>query len=361
MLTRRRETGSRRHVRTLAAVVLAAGLLPGCQHRPVRLDPAPPRPVWPPPPDPPRIEFVSSIFTPSDLGIRKNWFVRFVSWALKGRERAGMARPYALSVGPDGTIAVADPDAFSVHVYDVAGRRYRRLNEADGGPLLAPVGVAIDLERRIYVADSSRAAVFRYDAEGRWIDTLGRDRLLRPTGLAFDRDARVLYVVDTLAHRIVGFDKAGNVVVEFGQRGRGDGEFNYPVAIAVDRSGRLYVTDSLNFRIQVFDRTGRFLFAFGGSGTAPGRFDKAKGIALDADGHIYVVEGLHDVIQVFDAEGRLLTVVGTTGTGPGEFGLPAGIHIDRDNRILIADSANHRIQILRYLGAPGPAPGGGGS
>jgi sugar lactone lactonase YvrE len=270
-----------------------------------------------------------------------------------------MARPYGLSVGPDGTIAVADPDAFSVHVFDVARSRYRRLREADGRPLVSPVGVAFDGLGRIYVADSVRSAVFRFDREGRWEDTLGGDgELLRPTGLAFDPQRKVLYVVDTLAHGLVGYDANGGRVLAVGSRGRGDGEFNYPVAVALDRSGRLYVTDSLNFRIQVLDSSGRFLHAFGGPGTEPGSFDKAKGIALDADGHIYVVEGLHDVVQVFDPEGRLLTVVGGTGVDPGEFGLPAGICIDSSNRILIADSANHRIQILRYLGEPEKAGGG---
>jgi sugar lactone lactonase YvrE len=264
-----------------------------------------------------------------------------------------MSRPYAVTSLPDGSLAVADPDARSVHLYDARRVKYRRLLEAEGSPLVSPVGVASDGRGRIYVADSVRAAVFRFAADGKWLDTLGGGgALLRPTGLAFDRERGILYVVDTLAHRVVGFDDAGHRTFLSGRRGSNDGEFNYPVSIALDREGNLYVGDSMNFRVQVLDRTGRFLHAFGRAGTATGSLDKTKGIALDRDGHVYVVEGLHDVIQVFDRAGQLLTVIGGTGSGPGEFDLPAGIDIDEDGRILVADSANRRIQILRYLGDP---------
>jgi DNA-binding beta-propeller fold protein YncE len=299
------------------------------------------------------------VSVPADLGIQHNRLVRFLDQLVRGRRREGMARPYAVTVAPDGSIVVADPDARSVHLFDTARTKYRRIREADGAPLVSPVGVACDGHGRIYVSDSMRAAVFVFDGEGSWTGTLGGGGgLLRPTGLAFDREREVLYVVDTLAHKIVGFDAAGNRVMEVGGRGAGDGQLNYPVSVAVDREGNLYVGDSMNFRVQVLDRSGRFVRAFGAAGHVPGSFDKAKGIALDRDGHVYVVEGLHDVIQVFDAAGALLTIVGGTGSGPGEFELPAGIHIDDAGRILVADSANHRIQILRYLGDPERGEGG---
>ncbi len=345
--------------RALVVPVLAL-LLCACARPAVRHVPEGPRPAWPPPPDPPRIEWLQSVSVPADLGIQHNRFVRFLDLLVRGKRHEGMARPYAVAEAPGGTIAVADPDGRSVHLFDPAHTKYRRIRKAGGEPLLSPVGVAADGQGQIYVADSVRAAVFRFDAEGRFVDAIGGSAgLLRPTGLAFDREREILYVVDTLGHRVVGFDAAGTRVMEAGHRGTGEGEFNYPVSVALDREGNLYVGDSMNFRVQVLDPAGRFLRAFGAAGQAPGSFDKAKGLALDRDGHVYVVEGLHDVVQVFDAEGALLTVVGGTGNGPGEFDLPAGIHIDDSGRILVADSANHRIQILRYLGDPGN--GGGGS
>ncbi|MFQ5876449.1 MAG: 6-bladed beta-propeller [Acidobacteriota bacterium] len=335
-----------------ATMLLLAGL--ACQHKAPRDELALPRLVWPPPPAPPRIEHIGSFREPSDLGIRRNWLSRLFTALAGTRRPTAMVRPYGIAVTPEGRIAVADPGARCVHLYDPGRPRYRRVRSAANQRLVSPVGVAIDPRGRIYVADSFRRAIFRYGPKGEWLDTLGEEEgLVRPTGLAFEPVRGILYVVDTGGHRVLGFDAEGNRVLEFGRRGSGPGEFNYPAAIAVGPSGDLYVTDSMNFRVQVLDPGGRFLGSFGGPGDGPGDFDKAKGIALDADGHIYVVEGLHDVIHVYDGGGRLLTVLGGTGSGRGRFWLPTAITIDGAGRILISDSANRRVQILRYLGEPG--------
>ncbi len=332
-----------------ALLVLAA-----CAHRAPRGGADLRRPAWPPPPASPRIEWVGSVRLPSDLGIRKSPLARFFSYLAGTRKATAMLRPYGVAETPEGDLVVADPGARCVHVYRQRRSRYVRLERSGRGePMVSPVGVAADPQGRIYVADSHRRTIERYGGEGEWLDTLVPEGDLgRPTGLAFDARRSRLYVVDTGRHRIVGYDSSGRRVFESGRRGSGDGEFNFPVAVAVGPSGNLYVTDSLNFRVQILDGEGRFAGSFGKEGRTPGDFDKAKGIALAPDGHIYVVEGLHDVIQVYDGEGRLLAVLGGTGSEPGQFWLPTAISISGSGRILIADSANRRVQILQYLGDP---------
>lgn len=323
----------------------------------VRRTPADPAPseqvVWPPPPAPARVSYITSFRTPEDIGIRKAWLRRFFSYLAGAGSRPELIRPYAITVTADGQIAVADPDARSVHVFDQADGTYRRIVKGGAGGMGSPVGVAADSSGRLYVSDSALARVDRFDRKGRFIDSIGgENEFLRPTGLAFDRSRRLLYIVDTLAHRLQVYDEKGNHVRSIGTRGDGDGEFNFPVAVAVGPEDRVYVADAMNFRVQVLDSSGEYLGSFGSPGTQPGSIDKAKGIAVDRDGHIYLVEALHDVIQVFDTSGNLLTVLGGTGTGPGEFWLPSGIFIDGDDRILVADSANRRVQVLKYLGEP---------
>lgn len=309
--------------------------------------------AWPAPPAAARIEFVRSFRKPADLGIRKNWVARFFRRLGSGRRAPEMKRPHGVAVGGDGTVLVADPESRCLHIFDPQRSRYHRVEEAGGRRLESPIGVATDGAGRIYLSDSGRRELLRFDSRGRWLDTLADGRQLqRPTGLALDSRLGVLHVVDTLGHRILSFDLDGNRLREIGRRGNGDGEFNFPVAIAVDGRGRLFVSDAMNFRIQILDPEGRFLGSFGRAGDGPGDFDKTKGIAVDAAGHIYVVEALHDVVHVFDMEGRLLTVIGGTGTRSGEFWLPAGIHIDGQARIWVSDSANHRVQILKILDPP---------
>lgn len=338
---------------TAVACILLTTCVPACStHRPLEPEFSGPRLVWPAPPAQPRLEYVRSFRTPRDLGIRSSWFARLVSYLIRGRTRHGMVRPYAVATDAEKLIAVADPDSRCVHLYDLERSRYHRIIQANDEPLASPVGVAIDPQGWIYVSDSHRRAILRFDFKGKWINSFGLGELVRPTGLAFDAQRRILYVTDTLGHKILTYSAEGKSLASFGTRGLQPGAFNYPVAVAVDGEGHFYVNDSMNFRVQIFDASGEHLGSFGQPGRQAGDFDKTKGIAVDREGHIYLVEALHDVVQVYDQSGRLLTVLGGTGTGAGEFWLPTGISIDANGRIFVADSANHRIQIFRYLGTP---------
>jgi len=354
----RRQNAPARPLASILVLVLLVPASAACAGRSTEMVHSGPAIYWPPPPSPPRIEYLLSFAVPEDLSIKTSWFKRFFSYLARGRRSVDMIRPYAITVDPEGRIAVTDPDARCVHLYDPVRSRYDRLCEANGEAFISPVGIAADDQGTLYVADSARRRVFRRDRKGRWLEPLGSDDgLLRPTGLAYDGRRGLLYVVDTVANEVKGFDAAGTLVRSFGGRGRGPGEFNYPVAVAVGPEGRIFVTDSLNFRVQIFGPEGDFAGAFGKPGSTPGCIDKPKGIAIDRDGHVFVVEALHDVVQVFDVEGRLLTVIGGTGTGAGEFWLPAGIYIDARDRIFVADSSNRRVQVLRYLGDGVPAEG----
>lgn len=331
---------------------LLAACLAACAGRQADLSPGPSVSIaWPPPPAEARIEFVRSFASPEDLGIKKAWIKRFFSYLARGRSDRRMHRPYGVTSTREGIIAVADPDGACVHLFDTRRSRYEMLTGPKSRRFLSPVGVAAGPEGALFVTDSVLGLVFRYQGDGRWAPPLGGEGALeRPTGIAWDGATERLYVVDTGAHRVTVFDRAGGKLRDLGRRGTKPGEFNYPVAIAVGPGGRLFVSDSMNFRVQIFRTDGTFEKAFGRPGASPGEMDKSKGIALDGDGHVYLAESLHDVIQVFDETGRLLTVIGGTGSAPGQFWLPSGLHIDEDGRILVADSANGRVQILRYLG-----------
>ena len=58
------------------------------------------------------------------------------------------------------------------------------------------------------------------------------------------------------------------------------GAFDSPTGIAVS-GDRVYIADSGNHRIKVFDVHGTPLFAFGRPGTGEGQFDHPAGIAMD--------------------------------------------------------------------------------
>ena len=332
----------------IVGAMLGALLLAACAVNTV----APPAPVrvWPPPPDPARIQYVRSISAPEDLGIRKGFFRRLLEWVIGADEDERLIRPVSVLVSPAGTIYVGDPGVKGVHRFDVRGGTHTVIRRDREQPLPSPVGLAMCGDDLI-IADSALGGLFRVASGSEFAQPLALDDGLRqPTGVDCERSTGRLTVVDTGAHQLRVYARDGRLVETRGQRGEADGEFNYPTMLWRDAGGMLWVADSLNFRIQRFDDDGRFLGKFGHLGNATGDLSRPKGVATDRAGHVYVVDSLFHAFQVFDAQGRLLLNIGQQGSEPGEFWLPTGMFIGPDDMIYVADSHNRRIQVFRYVG-----------
>jgi sugar lactone lactonase YvrE len=299
--------------------------------------------VWPAPPQRPRIKFVRAFRDPRDLKIAEPLFGQLWN-LLAGEKNRAMTKPYALAVdGPK--VAVSDPGAFAVHIYDTKARTYTRITDGESEPLRSPVGVAFGHDR-VYVADSELAKVFAYDDGGEFLFAIGG--VARPTGLAYDRGGRRLYVADTMAHRIAVFNDEGAPLFVFGDRGGQAGEFNFPTHLRV-RGDRLYVNDTMNFRIQIFELDGNHLRTFGTHGDGSGNFAQPKGVGVDSEGNIYVADAMFDRVQIFDPNGRFLLSFGGNGSVVGTFWLPGGVFVE-DDLIYVADSYNRRVQVFQFMG-----------
>ena len=336
-------------VRVAWAIVALAGMA-ACVVGPAprRWDDVDVRMVWPDPPERPRVEYVGAIRSAEDLTPQRGWLARLKDLVLGG-EPTAMVKPVAVARNEAGLLVVADPSIPTVHFFQLEQMKYRRLGEQLASRLGAPVGVAVDDEGRVYVADSVRGTVFVLDQDRELVLEIGGGSLRRPTGLALSPEQDRLYVVDTLACRVVTFDRMGRQVGSFGERGVGPGEFNAPTHIAVGPDGRISVSDSLNFRVQIFEPDGTPVAAFGKPGDGAGSFARPKGIASDSLGRLYVVDAAFENVQVFSSDGRLLLVFGAPGTASGEFNLPTGMFLDKQGLIWVADSFNKRVQAFRLL------------
>jgi DNA-binding beta-propeller fold protein YncE len=307
--------------------------------------------VWPLPPDPPRIRFVTAYYGLNDFKKKNGRWKSMLLGPDQDQHVERLMKPYGVAAARDGRVFVTDTAARRVFVFDPTRRAVGFIGEKGAGKIVKPVGVAVDDSGTAFVADATLKRVFGYGPDGELAIAIGHDgELQNPSGLAIDRERRQLYVADAKKHQVLCYSAAdGSFIRAIGKRGVEQGEFNFPTNLTVDRDGQLYVADTLNFRIQVFDAAGTFVKSIGSQGDGPGHLNRAKGVGVDSEGHIYVADTSFNNFQIFDAEGRILLFVGATGTGPGEFLLPAGLFVDDEDRIYIADQGNARVQVFQRV------------
>lgn len=304
-------------------------------------------PVWPPPPEAPRVVYVRDISRPADIGSKPFVLTRLANLITGVRKDAGaLEKPFGLALDETGNLVVTDTGASLVCMLDIAHKKWSRWESVSKARFVSPVS-AVRHGGITFVAESALGKVVAFDDKGRLQFSITQE-LERPSGLAIS--AEKIFIADAQRHQVVVCDLRGGFITKFGRRGSGPGEFNFPTHICADDRGRIYVTDSLNCRIQVFDASGQFQRSFGSAGDGPGYFTRPKGVAVDRFGHVYVVDAVFDNVQVFDQEGRLLMNWGEAGQGPGQFWLPNAIAISPAGEIYVGDSYNHRIQVFRYIG-----------
>ncbi len=205
-------------------------------------------------------------------------------------------------------------------------------------------GLRVDAGRNLWITDIGGHQVFKFDAQGKLLMTLGmkdkpgdgRDQFNKPTDVAFAANGD-FFVTDGYGNnRVVKFNKEGKYLKEWGTQGKGVGEFNLPHAIVIDAAGRLYVGDRENNRVQLFDGDGKFLAVWKESGAPYGLF-------LHGD-RLYVADGRAGWVMVLDAHGKPIGRIGSKGTAVGQFKMPHMLCVDADGALYVAEVDNKRIQ-----------------
>ncbi|MFQ5442676.1 MAG: 6-bladed beta-propeller [Thermodesulfobacteriota bacterium] len=330
-------------------VLFAIIIVAGCSSTPVTEEEQPSQKalIWPDPPAPARISYTMSISRPEDIGLKKGIFKRMLEFVL-GPALRDILKPYGLTVDTAGRLIVADTAFKRIHIYDLKGRKYSYIDGAGKNAIVSPIGVATDGDDNIYVTDSAAAKVLVYNKKRKFLFDFAAGE--RPTGIAVNRDQKLVYVVDTDSHKVRVFDLKGKSKKTFGFLGAKPGQFNYPVDIFIDQEGEIYITDTMNYRIQIFDRNAHFLAMFGRHGDGSGDLGRPKGVAVDSEGNIYVADAVFDTVQIFSRKGDFLLNFGKLGSKRGAFWMPGGMYIDDGDNIYVADTYNKRVQMFEYLG-----------
>ena len=208
-----------------------------------------------------------------------------------------------------------------LRVLDPSGALHASLGdigEEPGSFTAAPLSVSVDSAGNFY------AAVFEYQlgqTAHRMIHKLAPDgtplisfgsygmkqgEFLYPVSLAVAPDD-TLYVLDAETHLIQRFDAEGNFLARFGSRGEGRGSFNDPRILVVGRDGAVYVLDYGNRQVQRLAPDGayqtRWAFKQGGEQTGMRLLD---GLTVDTEGNLFISDASGGKIRKVSPEGKLV-------------------------------------------------------
>ena len=167
-----------------------------------------------------------------------------------------------------------------------------------------------------------------------------------PSATGINSTYAPIYVTDSSNSQLVRADDIfGDNKQVLGAPGLKVNEFNGPLGVTLDSSGRIYVVDSSNCRIVRMDNiTGANWTTFGHCGKGKDQFSGANDIALDATGRIYVADSFNSrIVRFDDMLGTNWVALGTVGSGTNQFIGPQGVAVDAAGKIYIADTSNRRI------------------
>ncbi|MBI3267652.1 MAG: hypothetical protein HYZ53_01415 [Planctomycetes bacterium] len=264
----------------------------------------------------------------------------------RGTDPGQFSSPRAMDIDPAGRVIVLDR-AGHLQVFAPDGARLAGWNM----PAVArgtPEDVEVDRDGNFVVPDTHYAQVLVYAPDGKLLRKFGSEgredgQFVYPVGVAVDAD-NVYYISEYGGHdRIQRFDKEGRFLSKWGRFGEGAGECHRPEDLSIDREGRVFVADACNHRIQAFTRDGRFLFAWGKPGGAPGELSYPYDVACTPEGTVLVCEYGNHRVQEFTPDGKLLRSWGKVGFGDGELNFPWDLAVAPDGGLWVTDTSNHRV------------------
>lgn len=217
-----------------------------------------------------------------------------------------------------------------------------------------PVGISKDSFGNYFIADMANGRILKLNENFEQIAVL--NGIDMPLYVYVDNNDDVL-VLELGTNSVQKYDNSFNFILEWGEYGDEDGQFNIPRSIVQDSLGNYYVSDELNHRIQKFTEVGVFIAAYGQYGSGEGEFSVQQGLSIDAMDRIYVADTYNNRIQVFqtDQGWEYLTSFGTYGVynafdytsyQSDIFNHPRGVYVDPSTgQVVVTDSSNNRVMV----------------
>lgn len=282
--------------------------------------------IFPSPPDPVRIQFLTGIADSKDIESKRSAFANFI---LGEEKKEIIERPFSITLSSN-KLYVCDIQKGGIEIIDFKNKTFTHFNQQGKGELKKAMSCAVDENNYLYVADGIRREIVVFNEELKYITHFGLKEDFSPNSIAIV--GQKIWLVNGATKKINVFDKNSyNLLNTFPNAEVGDASYLYqPTYIHVTKE-KVYVTDFGGFGVMIFDHNGNFLNKVGAYGNFYGQFTRPKGLTVDEDQNLYVLDVAFETAQIFNDNGQLLMFFGGAYKGPGYMYMPIDIAVDYKN------------------------------
>jgi DNA-binding beta-propeller fold protein YncE len=216
----------------------------------------------------------------------------------------------------------------------------------DGWKFTQVAGIVIDRQDNIYVYNRGEHPIIIFDRNGKFLGSWGEGVLPSAHGIWMDPDEN-LYLADHQNHTVKKFTIDGKLLMTLGTEGilAEEGKpFRSPTGVSVAPSGDIYVSDGYNnTHVHRFSPDGKLIMSWGEKGEGEGQFALPHGIFVYKDGNVYVADRENHRIQIFTPDGKFIN------QWKSDFDMPCTLFID-ENDIVYVPELRYRVSILNLKG-----------
>jgi len=264
-----------------------------------------------------------------------------------------LSLPVGLYVDDDQTIYVADRSNHRIVEWQrgaPSGQVFTGENELHH--LSNPRDVIVDKENdSLIICDNSKKQVVRWPRRN---GTRGEIIISNIScwGLTMDEN-RSLYVTDVGKHEVRRYrrgESQGTLVAGGNGRGNGINQLSIPQYIFVDRNHSVYVSDYNNHRVMKWvegQKEGIVVAGGQGKGNGLAQLSNPSGVVVDQLDTVYVADELnHRIMRWLKGATQGSVIVGENGKGvrSNQLCVPIGLSFDRHGNLYVTDWGNARVQ-----------------
>ena len=281
--------------------------------------------------------------SPFTVQVKPRKYKPVLSFGIKGSSAGMFYRPWGVAVNERNEIAVTVITNQKVQIFSSDGT-YLRSFGRDGnqeGEFIRPTGIAYLNNGNIVVADSIKNRLQIFTEQGEYLTQIGGEGNLDhqfnyPWGLSVDSDGNII-VADSNNKLIKIFTPSGQFLRKFGAE-----DLLVDPIHCIQKDQYFLVSDNGDHSIKVFNADGDFLYKFGNGGEGDGVFDNPYCLSVDKEGHLMVCDGKNDRVQVLELNGTFITKFKLMSGGS-----PTSTAVLSDGTIVVSDYRGDCIQIIK--------------